>query len=137
MTEQAYLDRFHGTVTSDGRYPLEAYAFLHGGLQFATERVHGDRGEGASRHIDGRQLCEGLRDLALRTWGKMAGEVLALWKIRTTRDFGEMVFVLVNAGLLGAKETDRIEDFGDVFDFDVAFGQYEISLEAFDSARGG
>ena len=47
--------------------------------------------------------------------------VLGRWGVRTTRDFGEIVFALLGAGLLGKTEEDKIEDFDDLYDFDAAF----------------
>ena len=66
-------------------------------------------------HVDGRQLCEGLRELAGRRWGLMARTVLAHWNVHNTLDFGEMVFVLVDNGFLQKTDRDRREDFADVY----------------------
>jgi uncharacterized repeat protein (TIGR04138 family) len=135
MMQETYVDRFHQTVRNDGRYPLDAYEFLHRGLDHTTRRLYGERDCDASpRHISGTQLCDGLRELALQQWGRLAAEVLRRWGITSTRDFGEMVFVLVEAGLLGKQDEDRIEDFVAVYDFEQAFGDCEIPLEAFDAA---
>ena len=116
-------------VRQDGRYPLDAYAFLEAALAHAAHKIHGDRGAPGERHVSGQQLCESVRELAIRHWGRLARDVLARWDIRQTRDIGEMVFLLVNNGLLTRQESDRIEDFDNVYDFDEAFGRYAISLD--------
>jgi hypothetical protein len=41
--------------------------------------------------------------------------------VRETLDWGRIVFLLVDAGLLNRQEEDKIEDFKDGFDFDEAF----------------
>jgi uncharacterized repeat protein (TIGR04138 family) len=41
--------------------------------------------------------------------------------VRETLDWGKIVFLLVDAGLLKRQETDTIEDFEDGFDLDEAF----------------
>ncbi|MBW7905392.1 MAG: hypothetical protein H3C42_07475 [Phycisphaerae bacterium] len=113
----------------DGRYPRDAYAFLQQGLEHTTRALHGSKRSGRAHHVTGQQLCEGLRDLAIQRWGLLARDVLASWGIHSTRDFGEMVFLLVRNELLGKQDSDRLEDFDDVFDFDEAFGTYGIRLD--------
>ena len=70
-----------------------------------------------------------MRLLALESWGSLAQAVLASWNVRTTRDFGEMVFLLIRLGLMGQQDSDRVDDFDDVYKFDEAFGAYEIPLD--------
>jgi uncharacterized repeat protein (TIGR04138 family) len=118
-----------------GTYPLDAYFFTQEGLHFAAERFHGEMATleaDASRHITGRQLCEGLRDLAIDRWGLMAPSVLRQWNVRSTHDFGRIVFAMIEAGLLQKQPGDTLADFDDVFDFRQAFdaGRYAIQLPA-------
>ena len=90
-----------------------------------------------NRHVGGADLCWGLRDLALNEWGLMASAVLRSWGITCTRDFGRMVFALVENGLLHKQPQDRIEDFDNVYDFDMALDRdYKIHLQR-PSARAG
>lgn len=94
-----------------------------GDLQEATDQLN--------LHVSGEELCWGLRDLAVQNWGLMAPAVLQNWGIRSTRDFGKMVFSLIDQGLLAKQPDDSIEDFDNVFDFDTAFGDlYRIDMEA-------
>lgn len=116
------------SLSQDGRYPLSAYDFLHDGLRFTTERLYGRDPEPGPHHVSGSDLCCGLRDLAVERWGPLARLVLSRWGIRSTRDFGEMVFLLVRIGMLGKQDSDQIEDFDDVYDFDEAFGAYAIPI---------
>jgi len=133
--QDTHVDHFQQTVRSDGRYALDAYDFLHRGLDYTVRRLYGEREcDTTPRHISGSQLCNGLRELALQQWGRLAEEVLRRWGITCTRDFGEMVFVLVSAGLLGKQDEDRIEDFDAIYDFEHAFGDCDIPPEAFDAA---
>jgi uncharacterized repeat protein (TIGR04138 family) len=73
------------------------------------------------RHITGRELAESCRDLALERFGVTARLVLDYWGIRSTADIGDIVFTLVDLGLLLSQPTDTRDDFLDVFDFDRAF----------------
>lgn len=73
------------------------------------------------RHISGRELTEGVRELALSQYGPMARTVLEHWGIHATEDVGHVVFAMVEQGILIKQDGDQPEDFADVFDFEEAF----------------
>lgn len=99
----------------DPRYPIEAYQFVYEALDHTIGRI------GARRHVSGRELLEGVRDVGLRQFGPLAKMVFNCWNVHRTDDFGEIVFNLVENGLMSKTEDDSREDFKDVFDFDEAF----------------
>jgi uncharacterized repeat protein (TIGR04138 family) len=103
----------------DRRYAPEAFLFLHDGLMSTLKQVQ--EKEKKSRQITGAELAEGLRAHAIEQFGPLSMTVLDRWGIRTTRDFGEIVFALLGAGLLGKTEEDKIEDFDDLYEFDAVF----------------
>jgi len=79
-------------------------------------------------HLTGQQLCEAARLLAADLYGRMAKVVLNSWGIRVTRDFGEIVYKLIEIGEMTKSEEDRLEDFDDVYDFEDTFNRrYVIS----------
>lgn len=87
--------------------------------------------EELNRHVSGQCLCWGLRDYALQRWGALASAVLGHWNIRRTRDFGEIVFALVENNFLQKQPQDRIEDFDEVFDFQEALDRFfRIEVQA-------
>jgi uncharacterized repeat protein (TIGR04138 family) len=102
-------------IARDPRYRVEAYLFIHAALPRAQQIAKKDK------HVTGPELLEGVRRLALEQFGLMARSVLNSWGIRTTDDFGNVVFNLVNSGLLGKTDEDRVEDFHAVYDFDEVF----------------
>jgi len=106
-------------LEKDARYDMEAFVFVQRGVSAATRRFHPDATT-ERRHITGQQLVEVLRDLAVDQFGPLALDVLNEWNVRTTRDFGNIVFLMVENGLLGASEEDSVEDFTDVFDLPAA-----------------
>lgn len=109
-------------IAKDPRFKPEAYVFVHDALGHTWSRLD------QRRHISGRELLEGIKDLALKRYGPMARVVLNSWGIRTTDDFGAIVFNLVDAGVLSKTEEDHIEDFHAAYDFDEAFvGSYDIT----------
>ena len=122
-------------VREDPRYRAEAYYFVFESLGYA-QRVLGmgtgkrsrSRDE-ADRHLTGQQLCEAIRQYALDQFGYMAKCVLNSWGVRTTGDFGEIVFNLIRVEQMRKTPQDKREDFDDNFDFDEAFqAGYRISL---------
>jgi uncharacterized repeat protein (TIGR04138 family) len=114
----------------DKRYRLDAYIFVFDALRYAQE--HLGMGQAASgdeelgeeepeRHITGQQLCEAIRRYAMKQYGAMAKSVLNHWGVRSTNDFGEIVFNLIAIGQMRKTDNDRREDFHQVFAFDDAF----------------
>jgi uncharacterized repeat protein (TIGR04138 family) len=99
----------------DQRYRVEAYVFVMSSLEYTLARL-GRRG-----HVTGAELLEGIRDLAKERFGPTVKMVFEHWGVRKTNDFGEIVFNLVGAGILGKTESDSREDFKDVYDFAEVF----------------
>ena len=116
-------------VQDVGLYPPEAYAFIQKALGHTVQKLHGKQKDPkASRHITGQDLCEGLREVALTEWGRLARTVLRRWNITSTLDFGRIVFAMVEGGLMQKTDDDSIEDFRNVYDFRVAFEvEYQIA----------
>ncbi len=116
MTDVQFADEVLRRIQErNPRFHGKAYLFLLAALQSVMERL------GEPRHISGRELAVGVRDLALREFGPMARTVLEHWGIHSTEDLGDIVFTLVECGILVKREEDRPEDFRDVFDFEEAF----------------
>lgn len=102
-------------LARDPRYTAEAYAFVRAGLDFTVRRLE------KPRHVSGRELLDGIREFALSEFGPMTRTVLAGWGLTRTEDVGEIVFNMVEVGLLGKTEKDSRADFAAGYDFDDAF----------------
>lgn len=102
-------------VREDPRYPEKAYHFVLSALHRVIS------GLGEPRHISGAELSHGVRDLAIAEYGPLARTVLGHWNIVATEDIGEIVFNLLDRGILARTEEDSKADFAGVFDFDEAF----------------
>jgi len=122
MKKPSYEEVLSQIVREDPRYDAQAYEFLREALDF-TIKLLSKPVEGPARHVTGGELLEGIRQYALQEFGPMALTVLNRWGLRRCEDFGEMVFHLVEKGILGKTERDRKEDFGGAYDFDQAFRQ--------------
>jgi uncharacterized repeat protein (TIGR04138 family) len=95
---------------ADGRYAVEAFAFVGESLRHQVERVSG--GDAANRrHLSAAELVEGAIDLAARRWGVLADLVLSRWGLRSGGDIGEVTFLLIGHGILSKQAEDRREDF--------------------------
>lgn len=120
MKKVVFQEAVHVIARRDRRYHEHGYFFLREALDFSMKLLN-KPAQGPGRHVSGQELLEGVRQFALQEFGPMAQTVLAHWGIRRCEDFGEMVFNLVEAGVLGKTDTDRREDFSGGYEFEVAF----------------
>lgn len=99
----------------DLRYKPDAYEFVMQALWFTQKKF---KIEG---HVHGRHLLEGIKELGLQEYGPMARTVFEHWGVTTTEDFGQIVFNMVNQGLMSKTKEDSLEDFKNVYEFKQAF----------------
>jgi uncharacterized repeat protein (TIGR04138 family) len=107
----------------DTRYDKAAYFFVRQGLDHtvgALKKTDPSRAQ-RSQHVSGRELLEGLRVHALEQFGPLAKTVLESWGVGRCSDFGEIVFNLIEYNIFSKTESDRREDFANIYDFDEAF----------------
>ncbi|MBM3262443.1 MAG: hypothetical protein FJY97_03325 [candidate division Zixibacteria bacterium] len=102
-------------VEEDPRYPRQAYGFMMEALKHTTGKLP------VRRHVTGQELSLSIREYAIRQFGISTRFILSQWGITRTRDFGEIVFNLVRAGLMRKTEEDSIDDFDDMYDFETEF----------------
>lgn len=128
MSTQAPIIDWHKLAKDAGGFSPHVFEFVRDGLQHTSESAHRDEStdEEAIRHVSGQELCLGLRDLAIRRYGPLARTVLEHWNVRSTGDFGKIVFALIDVGVLRKTEDDAPEDFVDVYGFDEAFSEAEL-----------
>ena len=119
MQKPAFHETLDQLVANDPRYTREAYGFLREALEFTQKRRRKSRAE--STHVSANELLEGFREYSLQQFGPMGLTVLEYWGVRSTGDVGRMVFNLIEAGVFGRADDDRIEDFENGFSFEEAF----------------
>ncbi|MBN2843307.1 MAG: hypothetical protein JXM68_09470 [Sedimentisphaerales bacterium] len=112
-------------LRNDGRYTLAAVNFLREGLDYCIKKYYPGNDGANPTHVTGYQLCIALRELALSRWGYMAPFVLRYWNINSTRDFGEIVYLLIDHEYMRRNDEDSIEDFDNIYDFSDAFEQQD------------
>lgn len=104
----------------DPRFTPDAYHFTREALDY-TQKLISRENKGAVRHVSGQELLEGIRQYALQQYGPMTVTVLEEWGVKSCRDFGEIVFNMVESRLLQKTEKDTREDFRQGYDFTDAF----------------
>jgi uncharacterized repeat protein (TIGR04138 family) len=120
MQAQNFDEVLEQVVTADPRFRREAYHFLREALDY-TQRAVSKANQGKLRHVTGQELLAGIRAFALQQYGPMALTLLQEWGVHRCEDFGELVFNLIDRGVLSQTETDSRADFAGGYDFVEAF----------------
>ncbi|MGN0910683.1 MAG: Minf_1886 family protein [Thermoguttaceae bacterium] len=69
-----------------------------------------------SNGVTAEQVCVVAVEFAVRAYGLMARTILARLGLRTTGDLGDVVYKMIDAGLIYPSEGESRSDFDDVFD---------------------
>ncbi|WP_411278757.1 Minf_1886 family protein [Gemmatimonas sp.] len=118
MTELAFREGIMDQIRlREQRFDERAYLFVLASLEHSQARLT------ERRHIAGPELAHACRELALQRFGVMAGIVLEHWGLKGTSDIGDIVFTLVDMGLLISQPQDSRHDFYGVYSFEDAFGR--------------
>jgi uncharacterized repeat protein (TIGR04138 family) len=103
------------------RFDKGAYFFVKQALDHTLKSIKKESDGRVGRHVSGQELLGGIREYALQQYGPMTYTVLERWGVRKCEDFGDIVFHLVEYGVLGKTDQDRREDFTGGYDFREAF----------------
>jgi uncharacterized repeat protein (TIGR04138 family) len=95
-------------LEKDSRYARDAYYFVQRALHHYRERHRAGKEGG---HIRGEELLEGVRELGVEEFGPMARLVFHNWGLKRGEDVGEMVYNMIDAGLMSKTSEDTREDF--------------------------
>jgi uncharacterized repeat protein (TIGR04138 family) len=120
MHEVNFDEAVEQILAKDPRFSRDAYAFTREALDF-TQKLIGKQSSGSIRHITGQELLDGIRQFALQQFGPMAATVFEEWGVKNCRDFGDIVFNMVEISLLAKTDKDSRDDFQNGYDFTGAF----------------
>ncbi len=123
-------ERLFQILDREKSFPLAAYTAIHKGLDY-TLKIKKQNG-----HVSGQELALGMAGYIKQEYGPFSHLVLEGWGIRSTVDFGRIVFDLIDAGLMRKQEEDRLVDFENVYDFQEMFYQGSDWLEDIRSELG-
>ncbi|MEK7708069.1 MAG: Minf_1886 family protein, partial [Verrucomicrobiota bacterium] len=120
MQEVTFEETLEQILAKDPRYQRDAYLFLREALDY-TQKFVGKENSGKVRHVTGQELLDGIRQFALEQFGPMTLTVFEEWGVRNCSAFGELVFNMLEIGLLAKTEKDSRADFQGGYDFEDAF----------------
>ena len=102
---------------NDFRYKEDAYFFVMEALSYSQQKFK------CPKHVTGVELLMGIKDLLLDKFGPLTVPVLRHWGIKSTEDFGHIVFNLVSNQVLSKTDEDNIESFRNGYNFEDVFIQ--------------
>lgn len=120
MSKVPFEQAVNDAVKHDPRYAPDAYHFLRDALDVTIKTMQQGR-KSAVEHVSGPELCEGVRTYALQQFGPMVPTIFEAWGLGTTRDIGEMVFNLIRTRAFSRSDSDKVEDFENIYSFADAF----------------
>ena len=120
MQEVNFDEVVEKLYAQDPKFARDAYHFTREALDF-TQKLISRENKGTVRHVTPQELLDGIRQYSLQQYGPMTVTVLGEWGIKNCRDFGEIVFNMIESGLLAKTEKDSREDFQNGYDFTEAF----------------
>jgi uncharacterized repeat protein (TIGR04138 family) len=130
------LDRIRSELIDtkrDTRYHIGSYEFVLNGMEFYITTI------GEKRHISGQELSKGLLMFAQKQFGPLARTVLLYWGIESTEDFGNIVYNMIDIGIMSKQAEDSIEHFHNVIDVDLYFSDnnsFKIDKEMIKKIKG-
>ena len=117
----------------DGRYSPSAIHFIYEGLGYAVRNnIQQTVEDKTPKHVSGQELSMGIGELARQKWGLLAKMVFNSWGVSKTRDFGEIVYMMIEHKWMSTQPEDKIEDFDNVYDFEQFFNKeykFEINTD--------
>jgi uncharacterized repeat protein (TIGR04138 family) len=116
------IQRIEPFVKKHKTYKLQAYLFILGALDFTLKKLNRNPKDPASkRHVTGQEFSHGIKEYAISQFGPTSKMVFEHWGIKSTMDFGHIVYNLIKMGLMGKSKEDKLSDFKNVFDFEEEF----------------
>lgn len=123
MTHSMQITHFDKAVEkicdTHPRIDKAAYYFLQDALNHASEKAQ--ESGATNKHVSAEELLLGFKDFALQQFGPMASTLFAEWNLQQCSDIGDMVFNLIDEGIFSKQESDKREDFHNIYDFKEAF----------------
>lgn len=117
----------------DQRYRIGAYEFVLNGMEFFLTSI------GEKRHVTGQELTNGLLFFAEKQFGPLALSVLQYWGIHRTDDIGNIVYNMIDLGIMSRQPDDSIDHFHDVIDINEFFNSlnyFKVDRETVKRIKG-
>ena len=134
MEDLEWKDSLVQILEKDSRYDAHAYIFMNNAVSYTVNKLSKQGRPLGTRHVSGAQLIQGMLEYAVSTYFFLAPEMLRHWNLLSGRDAGNIVYNLIDAGVLSAGPNDRIEDFDVVPD--LIYVTQEIVRRSFGNRPG-
>ncbi len=102
-------------ASRDKRYKTQAYSFVMAAVEYTIGLLE------QPRHVTAAELLDGICLSAMKQYGPMAKQVFNFWGVNETGDIGNIVYNLIDEGLLSENEEDNLDDFASIYDFTKVF----------------
>lgn len=136
MNTPSVLERVRGELLNTGRdirYRLGGYEFVLNGMEFYLTSI------GEKRHVTGQELSRGLLLFAHKQFGPLALFILEYWGIYATEDIGNIVYNMIDIGIMSKQREDSIEHFINVIALNAYFDEqdnFEIDVDFIKRVKG-
>ena len=116
MPDENFIEIVERIVEHDVRYRPGAYEFMNEAVAYTVRRLQRETLSRKERHVSGGELIQGVAEYAVQQFGPLDWEVLKDWGLVSGTSIGDVVFNMIDNGLLTASENDSREDFNRVPD---------------------
>ena len=93
-------------------YTVESFQFISDAVNYTIGKLE------SHRHVSAAELLEGTRDYAYEQYGAVAPLVMAKLGLRSGRNVGEAVYLLISVNVLSASPEDSPGDFNVEFSWE-------------------
>lgn len=114
MADENFMQIVEKIVQRDLRYRPGAYEFVSEAVSYTIRSLSRENLSREERHVSGGELIRGIVRYAELQFGPLAWEVLRDWGITTGPAIGDVVFNMIEVGLLTAGSRDSREDFNEI-----------------------
>ena len=125
MADENFMQLVGKIVERDLRYRPGAYEFVSDAVSYTIRSLQREKLSREKRHVSGGELIRGVVRYAETQFGPLAWEVLSDWGITTGPAIGDVVFNMIEVGLLTAGKQDSKEDFNEIISLKPLFRNNE------------
>lgn len=132
MQNVGFYETVKRIMYKDRRYHFDSYAFVNDAVIYTVKKFESQRSTGESKHVSGEELIVGVLEYATKMFGPLAYEVFCEWNIKDGISIGNVVFNMLEFGLLSKTEEDSIDDFNITTNFEKSLSAQFIAPSCFD-----
>ena len=137
MEDREWNEAILGILKKDSHYDFHAYSFINKAVEYTIGRESRGSRPSGNRHVSGAELVRGILEYSVAVYSIFAPAVFRYWNISSGRDAGNIVYNMIDAGLLSAGPNDSIDDFNCADDLIFLAGEILRRTAGVPSPRSG